>query len=318
MHTHTQHTKDTPPMLASAMRGFMLFITIECGLRPNSLVAYRRDIAELIADLANAGVDDPNEITPRHLSSHIQRLSSDRKLAGSSVVRHLATIRVFCRWLHATRRIEENPADVLVRPSSWTKLPGVLSPNQVKRLLDSPMQAIEAKPASKNYALRDHAILELMYASGLRASEVGAIHLNDIIEEISIVKVTGKGDKQRLVPIGTPALTALHAYLETARPAFALDSEPVTDVLFLSRTGRPLERVAVWQIVKKHAKNAGLSDVHPHTLRHSFATHLLSGGADLRIVQDLLGHADITTTQIYTHVDGDRLRDVHKQFHPRG
>jgi integrase/recombinase XerD len=305
-------------MLAVAMRGFMQFITIECGLRPNSLDAYRRDIAELIQDLTGTGITDPNDITPRHLSTHIQRLSADRKLAGASVVRHLATIRVFCRWLHATGRVKNNPADVLVRPSSWKKLPGVLSPNQVKRLLNTPMQEIEAKPANKVYALRDRAILELMYASGLRASEVGAIHLNDIIEDGGVIRVTGKGDKQRLVPMGTPALSALHLYLESARPVFALDSDPVTDVLFLSRTGRPLERVAVWQIVKRHAKAAGLSDVHPHTLRHSFATHLLSGGADLRVVQDLLGHADITTTQIYTHVDSDRLQSVHKQFHPRG
>lgn len=305
-------------MLASAMRGFMQFVKIECGLRPNSVAAYRRDIAELVDDLAEAGITDPGEITPRHLSTHIQRLSADRKLAGSSVIRHLATIRVYCRWLHATGRVKDNPADVLVRPSSWKKLPGVLSPNQVKRLLNAPMQEIEAKPARKSYALRDRAILELMYASGLRASEVGAVRQSDIIEEGGVIRVTGKGDKQRLVPMGTPALNALHDYLESARPSFALDAEPATDALFLSRTGRPLERVAVWQIIKKHAKTAGLQDVHPHTLRHSFATHLLSGGADLRVVQDLLGHADITTTQIYTHVDSDRLLSVHKQFHPRG
>lgn len=318
MHTKSDQADGTPDKLAAAMRGFMQFITIECGLRQNSLDAYRRDITELIQDLAQHGITDPAEIKPRHLSEHVQRLSSERRLASSSVVRHLATIRVFCRWLNATGRVADNPADVLVRPSSWKKLPGVLSPNQIKRLLNSPMQEIEAKPSSKIYALRDRAILELMYASGLRASEVGAIHLTDIIEEGGVIRVTGKGDKQRLVPMGTPAIAAIHAYREHARPVFALDSDPVTDALFLSRTGRPLERVAVWQIVKRYAKAAGLKDVHPHTLRHSFATHLLSGGADLRVVQDLLGHADITTTQIYTHVDNDRLHSVHKQFHPRG
>lgn len=311
-------TDELPAMLQSARRAFMLFITVECGLRPASLDAYGRDLGELLADLVRQGVRSPDEITPRHLSQHLRMLTAERKLAGSSVVRHLATMRVFCRWMHATGRVTQNPADVLERPTSWKKLPGVLSPGQIRRLLAAPMAQTIENPRDRLYALRDRAILELMYASGLRASEVGAVTLTDYVEEGGIVRVTGKGDKQRLVPMGTPAMSAIRAYLDEARPALALAADRPSPAVFLSRTGRPLERVAVWHIVRRHALAAGLKDVHPHMLRHTFATHLLSGGADLRVVQDLLGHADIATTQIYTHVDGDRLRQVHKQFHPRG
>lgn len=309
---------DLPQMLAGARRGFMQFVTIECGLRPASQEAYARDLNELLADLHAKGVTSGDQITSRHLSEHIRMLTAERKLAASSVIRHLATIRVFCRWLHATGRVPQNPADVLERPTSWKKLPGVMSPGQIRKLLSAPTIELESKPERGVYALRDRAILELMYASGLRASEVCAVTLEDYVEEGAVVRVTGKGDKQRLVPMGTPAMSAIHAYLESARPTLAQASERQTRAMFLSRTGRPLERVAIWQIVRKHADAAGLKDIHPHLLRHTFATHLLSGGADLRVVQDLLGHADITTTQIYTHVDGDRLRQVHKQFHPRG
>ena len=309
---------DLPPFLAGARRGFMQFITIECGLRPASQDAYARDLDELLTDLVRSGLTDCESITSRHLSEHIRRLSAERKLAASSVTRHLATIRVFCRWLHATGRTQQNPADVLERPSSWKKLPGVMSPGQIRKLLSAPAAELEAKPERRLYALRDRAILELMYASGLRASEVCAVTLEDYVEEGGVVRVTGKGDKQRLVPMGTPAMSAIHDYLNDARPSLVEACERPTRAMFLSRTGRPLERVAIWQIVRKHADAAGLKDIHPHLLRHTFATHLLSGGADLRVVQDLLGHADITTTQIYTHVDGDRLRQVHKQFHPRG
>lgn len=296
----------------------MQFITIECGLRPASIEAYNRDLDELLTHLRSLGLVLPDEITPRHLSDHIRFLTAERKLAGSSVVRHLATMRVFCRWLHATGRVEQNPADVLERPTSWKKLPGVMSPGQIRRLLAAPMAELDARPERKLYALRDKAILELMYASGLRASEVCAVSLEDYVEEGGIVRVTGKGDKQRLVPMGTPAMSAIRTYLDNARPTLAQAAERPTRAMFLSRTGRSLERVAIWQIVRKHADAADLRDIHPHLLRHTFATHLLSGGADLRVVQDLLGHADIATTQIYTHVDGDRLRQVHKQFHPRG
>lgn len=303
-----------------ARRAFHAFIRIECGLLPNTIEAYGRDLDELMNDLTRQGVTDPAAISPRHLSDHIGWLSSTRGLSPASVTRHLATIRVFCRWLFATGRVAENPADVLERPARWTKLPGVLSPRQVRMLLSAPQPPTNAAKPRANAALwmRDRAILELMYASGLRASEVGALGINDVELSVGIVRITGKGEKQRLVPMGVPAIEAVQRYLDECRGTLVSAQAPLTDAVFLSRTGRRLERVAVWQIVRRNAEAAGLRGVHPHMLRHSFATHLLSGGADLRVVQDLLGHADIATTQIYTHVDASRLRHVHKQFHPRG
>jgi integrase/recombinase XerD len=199
----------------------------------------------------------------------------------------------------------------------------VLSPRQVRQIIEAPRppntteDEKQAKPGPPLW-LRDRAMLELMYACGLRASEVGAICTTDIHARLGTVLVNGKGGKQRLVPMGKPANAAVEAYLQQCRPMVVKPDARDKGRLLLSRTGRPLERVAVWQIVKKHAAAAGLKDAHPHTLRHSFATHLLIGGADLRVVQELLGHADIGTTQIYTHVDRSRLKSVHQKYHPRG
>ena len=304
------------PELLGTARAFAAFIRVECGLRPNSIEAYLRDLHELLAFATGLGIDDLSDVTPRLLSDHIRYLSADRGLAGSSVVRHLATIRVFGRWLEATGRVADNPAGILERPTRWKHLPGVLSPNQMRRLLSAP----EPRPTDRGAPLwvRDRAILELMYASGLRASEAADLTCNAVMLDSGVVRITGKGDKQRLVPMGAPAVGAVDLYLDECRGVLVEAGAKPTDRLFLSRSGRPLERVAFWQIVKRWASAAGRNGVHPHVLRHSFATHLLSGGADLRVVQDLLGHADIATTQIYTHVDGIRLKSVHKQFHPRG
>jgi integrase/recombinase XerD len=229
-------------------------------------------------------------------------------------------VRVFCRWLHARGLVAEDPSQILERPTRWKKLPGVLSPKQLKALIESPRPEAARKdgPEQPPLWLRDRAMLELMYASGLRASEVGALGLTDLHDTLGVVRVTGKGNKQRLVPVGKPAQNAIRAYMSECRVVLVRPDGRDKGRLLLSRSGRPLERVAVWQIVKRHAATAGLRDVHPHMLRHSFATHLLAGGADLRVVQELLGHADISTTQIYTHVDRSRLRDVHRKHHPRG
>jgi integrase/recombinase XerD len=213
----------------------------------------------------------------------------------------------------------------LERPTRWKKLPNVLSPQQVKKLLDavgavcSLPNAASDDPVDRKgptpFPMRDRALLELLYASGLRASEVCGIEVNDIHLTLGVVRVTGKGNKQRLVPLGAPARDAVEQYVTLERPA--LDKPGVSKGrLLLSATGRPLERVRVWQLVQHYAKLAGLK-VYPHMLRHSFATHLLMGGADLRVVQEMLGHADIATTQIYTHVDRTRLREVHRKHHPR-
>jgi integrase/recombinase XerD len=319
------------PALAKTQKSFMLFCRVECGLAKNSLEAYELDLKDLLHDLTAAGVASVDTITPKHLTDHLARLRSEMQMESTSVIRHLATVKVFGRWLENTGQVQDNPAGSLDRPTRWKNLPGVLSPAQMRRLVEAPTLAptnanviVELKPSKEPSAkrdaplyLRDKAMLELMYACGLRASEVGAVTLRDYKPGAGVVLITGKGGKQRLVPIGRPAMQAVDAYLQECRGRLIKPIDRSRDRLLLSRSGKPLERVAVWQLVKKNAALAGLGDVHPHMLRHSFATHLLMGGADLRVVQELLGHADIATTQIYTHVDSKRLRDVQKRFHPR-
>jgi len=305
-----------PPALARIESAFTAYIRVECGMSANTLEAYGRDVRELLHDLASLGAAQAPDVTHRHLAEHVARLSR-RGLAASSIARHLATIKVLFRWLAAGGHIDRNPADFLDQPTRWKKIPDVLSPRQVRQLIEAPAPDPAAEPGAPPLWVRDRAILELMYASGLRASEVGALGLSEVIQSLGVVRITGKGDKQRLVPMGRPARGALEEYLADCRPRLLRPDGRDRGRVFLSRTGRPLERVRVWQLVKLHAAAAGLDNVHPHVLRHSFATHLLMGGADLRVVQELLGHADIATTQIYTHVDKARLKSVHGRFHPR-
>lgn len=305
------------PAFAKARSQFVAFLKIECGLAPASIEAYSRDLDDLLADLSASGRTSPADVSSRDLTNHLARLHSQRKLSGTSVTRHLATLKVFFRWLTSTGSLTESPADALDRPHRWKKLPGVLTPRQMRLLVESPKPDPLAPKHAPPLHLRDRAMLELMYACGLRASEVASIEVKNLHPSLIVVIVTGKGNKQRLVPIGEPAQHAVREYLDLCRPLQMRTPDLSQGRLLLSRTGRPLERVAVWQLVRKNAAAAGLSRVHPHMLRHSFATHLLSGGADLRVVQELLGHADIATTQIYTHVDSSRLRSVQQKFHPR-
>jgi len=300
-----------------AARAFLDFLRVECGLSANTRLAYARDLRDLADDLEAHKVTPPSRATPRDLADHVARLRRDRNLAAPSVARHLAAIRMFYRWLASERRIDRDPSDLLERPSMWRRLPGVVSPRNIQALLDAPRPPDPPPPPGAiPYWHRDKALLELMYASGLRASEVSGLLSSDVHFTLGVVRVTGKGNKQRLVPFGAPAAQAIQTYLKECRPRLA---EPGHDAghLFLSRTGRPIDRASVWNIVKKHAKAVGLGSIYPHLLRHTFATHLLSGGADLRVVQELLGHANVTTTQIYTHVDHDRMRAIHKKHHPR-
>lgn len=306
------------------VRGFIAYLRIECGLAANSIAAYTRDLRDLFEHIPALRDGDRAafaRLTPRDLSQHLAGLKTGRNMAASSVIRHLATLKVFCRYLHATGQIPDDPSRHVDNPTRWKKLPNVLSPRQAKALVEAPRAMVEPKPGrpdSPPLHLRDRALLELLYSCGLRASEVASINTEDVKPTLGVVLVTGKGNKQRLVPIGKPAMDAVNRYLADCRPLLLSTRVRDTGRLLLSRTGRPLERVAVWQIVKRAAHSAGLSKVHPHVLRHSYATHLLAGGADLRVVQELLGHADIGTTQIYTHVDRTRLKDVHRKHHPRG
>jgi integrase/recombinase XerD len=297
---------------AEPVREFLAYLRIEAGLAAATLEAYGRDLRDLVDDLKSRGVSSISAVTAAHLVEHLKDLHRERGLQPSSIARHLATIRVFFRFLDANDRLLQDPARLLETPTRWKRLPGVLSPRQMRRLLDAPC------PEHGRLWLRDRAMLELMYAAGLRASEVAILRLDELHETLGALTVTGKGSKQRMVPIGRPALEWARRYLDDLRPRLARFPDGRDERrLLLSAGGRPLERVAVWQIVRRNANRAGLHDVHPHMLRHSFATHLLVGGADLRVVQELLGHSDIATTQVYTHVDRSRLREVVRKHHPR-
>jgi integrase/recombinase XerD len=288
------------------VREFLLHLAAERGLADNSLHAYRRDLESLHdyftehgQSLLTAGPDD-----------YRQYLQSQSRAgnATKTVARRLAAIRVFLRYLGGVGIPTAHILQQLDRPKPERSLPKILSRAQVNRLLETP------DPKSPLFA-RDVAILELLYASGLRASELCEVKSRDLNLQVGVVRVLGKGSKERLVPVGKAALEAITRYLTECRPQ--LERGP-SEHLFLSRTGKPLDRIALWMIVEKYGRRSGLlKEVSPHTLRHCFATHLIGGGADLRVVQELLGHSDIGTTQIYTHVDQDRLKAVHKQFHPR-
>jgi len=295
------------------IREFLAYARIEAGLARNTLEAYRRDLHDLVRDLREHGfAGEAGDVGGADLVNHLRRLRGERGLSTTSIVRHLATLRIFFRFLASSRMIESNPTELLDRPTRWERIPSVLSTLKIERLLRAP------HPDQGRLWLRDRALLHLMYAAGLRASEVGDLEVREFNSKLGLVNVTGKGGHQRLIPVYGEACRAIDRYLEDLRGELTPGDGRDRGRLLLSRSGRPLERVAVWQIVKRQARAAGLRDVHPHTLRHSFATHLVAGGADLRVVQELLGHSNIRTTQMYTHVDSSRLKDVHARFHPRG
>jgi integrase/recombinase XerD len=244
----------------------------------------------------------------------LQHVQENRGLAISSILRHVACLKMFYRFAVARKLARENPTELLEPPHHWKKLPDVLGRDQMEALL-------QAVAEGDRLALRDLAIIELFYACGLRASELAELTLEDLHFDLGIVRVVGKGNKERIVPIGRPAMAAMAAYVKELRPVLAAvkttRAKAEASRVFLTRSGGPMTRIVLWQLVRRMARRAGIRAIHPHTLRHTFATHLLSGGADLRVVQELLGHANVATTQIYTHVDAERLREVHRKHHPR-
>ncbi|MBC8107639.1 MAG: site-specific tyrosine recombinase XerD [Anaerolineae bacterium] len=297
----TQTRRESP-----ALRSLLIYLASERGLAENSLLAYRRDLESLDVFLSNrnltlkkAGADDYRA----YLQDQTRRGKTTR-----TVARRLAAIRVFLSFREAEGEDVTSIQQQLERPKPEQSLPKVLSRDQVNRLIAAP------DPKSPLFT-RDVAILELLYASGLRATELCGLKLRDANLQVGWVRVLGKGHKERIVPLGTAAAQAITRYIAETRPNF---DRTKSEFLFLSRTGKPLERVGLWMIVEKYGRRCGLlKDISPHVLRHCFASHLVSGGADLRIVQELLGHSDISTTQIYTHVDTDRLKLIHRKFHPR-
>jgi integrase/recombinase XerD len=286
---------------------FLDYLRTECHLAENTLAAYGRDLARFRRWL---GGRSPARLAMSELSDYVHWLHG-QKLAPASVARHVAALKVFFRYLQLEGVLTENRAELLGSQKLWHRVPEVLSPEMVNRILAAPR-------GGDPFPRRDRAILELLYATGCRASELSFMKLRDVHLDERYCACRGKGGKERIVPLGEAAAAATGDYLATERRVLAAGAGGDPPWLILSRTGRRFRREAMWTLVKKYARRAGAPEgIGPHTLRHSFATHLLAGGADLRRVQEMLGHASITTTQIYTHVDATRLQKVHRQFHPR-
>lgn len=275
----------------------------------NTVAAYRSDLQQFLEWCSGRGVTAPQAVDRKLLAAYLKHLH-DRHLAAGSIARHLVSVKMLFRYLVLESVLTESDAELLDSPKLWQHLPKILSPEAVDRLLEAPGR-------EDRYPLRDRAVLTVLYATGCRASEVAGLRLPDVHLDEGYCRCLGKGNKERLVSLGPRARSALEAYLEHERPRLVGVRE--TDVLFVTRSGRPLSRIMVWNLVKKYAARVGCSrQVSPHTLRHSFATHMLAGGAEIRALQELLGHASIQTTQIYTHVEHGRLKAVHQKHHPRG
>ena len=286
---------------------FLSYLRGECHLAENSIAAYGRDLKRLIEWLGKRRLDS---IRVGDLTEFMETLQRSG-LAPASISRCIVAVRTFFKYLQLEGIVTENPAELLAAQKMWQRMPGVMSQFQVDAFLSAPRK-------TDAFWQRDVAMLEALYATGCRASEVCSLCLRDLSLEQKYLKCTGKGGKQRMVPIGTQAIDAIQRYIKELRGELAAKQPKPYEELFLSRSGQPLDRIQLWRLVKQYAARAGIdADISPHSLRHSFATHLLAGGADLRQVQEMLGHASIQTTQIYTHVEHSRLKRVHQQFHPR-
>lgn len=284
-------------------------LLLQDGASPRTIEAYGRDLTRLVAFAVAKGARAPDAVTATILRDHLYQLK-DLGLAPASLRRAVSAVHTYFAFLLAEGVVRADPSERLEAPKKGRALPDVMTVAEIKKLLAAPS-------LDDALALRDRAMLELAYGAGLRVSEWIGITVQDLQLDEGLVRVFGKGAKERLVPIGRSALGAVALYIRELRPR--LERGSGEGKLFLNARGAPLSRMGAWKILQKHVKRAGLSKrITPHTLRHSFATHLLEGGADLRAVQEMLGHADISTTQIYTHVDREYLRSVHKQFHPRG
>ena len=289
--------------------GFSDFLALEQGASPRTSEAYRRDVERLALYALTKGARTPTDISSRVLREFVYHLK-DLGLAPASIRRNVSSVRTYFRFLLGDGHVVRDPSERLETPKRWRSLPDVLSVDEVGRLLAAPS-------LDDPLTFRDRALLELAYGAGLRVSEWITLAVRDVLFEEGLVRVFGKGSKERLVPIGRSAIGAVAIYLRELRPR--LEHGEGKGILLLNARGRPLTRMGAWKILRRYVEKAQITKhVSPHTLRHSFATHLLEGGADLRAVQEMLGHVDISTTQIYTHVDREYLRTVHKQYHPRG
>ena len=288
---------------------FLDYLSVERGLSVNTILSYRRDLKAYFDFLENTAKKAVSSSTREDIRAFMF-FEKDKGLAAPSIARNLTALRMFYRFLTRERLIKEDASSYIDTPRLWKKVPEILNLEEVQRL-------IEASDLHTDQGVRDRAILELMYATGMRVSEVSDLKLRDIHLDVGFLRCQGKGKKERIVPLGKKACFAVERYLEKIRPK-QIKKEAALE-LFLNRSGKKISRVSLWKIVKHYARKAKIKKaMKPHILRHSFATHLLEGGADLRSVQEMLGHVDISTTQIYTHVNRDRLKSIHKMYHPRG
>jgi len=310
------HSSPPPPRSAASpvARAFHLerfrdYLALEAGNSGNTVESYLRDITRLAEYATSRGATTPEQLSAAQLREFIYFLK-DLGLAPTTIRRQISAIRTYFKFLVGEGMAARDPSERIESPKRWRTLPAVLTVPEIDKLLAAPN-------TDEPLAIRDRALLEFAYATGVRVSELVALKLQDIMFEDGIARVFGKGAKERLVPVGRRALGAVALYAREIRPT--LDRGKTRGFLFLNARGTPLSRVGAWGVIKATARRAGLAKrVTPHTLRHTFATHLLEGGADLRAVQEMLGHADLSTTQLYTHVDRDYLRTVHKSYHPRG
>jgi integrase/recombinase XerD len=288
---------------------FMNYLSVERGLAKNTLIAYRRDLEKYIDYLSQKSIKTAEGVNRGHVSNFMFDLKK-HEMSATTICRNLAAVKMFHRFLVRENLAKDDPTTLVDTPKLWQRIPSVLTQAEIESM-------IAAASGKKIQEVRDQAILEILYASGLRVSELADLKTTSINYEVGFVRAVGKGSKERIIPLGRKAREALQKYLLRARPQ--LLKNQTNDVLFLSRLGKRISRQSLWAVIKFYARRAKIKKIiKPHTLRHTFATHLLEHGADLRSVQEMLGHADISTTQIYTHVDNERLKSVHKQFHPRG
>jgi integrase/recombinase XerD len=293
---------------------YLHFLSLERNASQNTIASYRLDITRYLEFLEGVPVRSLDQVSETHAARFLQLLR-EKGLSPRTVTRNISAIKGFHRYLVSDGIVRHNPLDALDTPKLARNLPDVLGQEEMDAILRQPAPA----PADKRGLwMRDKAILEVLYATGIRVSELIILRQRDVLADAGIIRVFGKGSKERLVPIGKSALLCVDHYRRECRPL--LQRRGLTeDVLFLNARGRPLTRMAIWKIVQRYSTKAGITkEVHPHTFRHSFATHLLEGGADLRAVQEMLGHSDISTTQVYTHIDREYLKEVHRTFHPRG
>jgi len=287
---------------------FLDYISLAKGLSPHTRSAYRNDLSRLLLFLQRKGISSINALTRRHLLDYLM-WEKDQGLGANSLSRRLVAIRVFLRYLQQEGLLTQNVTETMDSPRLWKLLPATLSPKEVEELLEAPR-------LDRGFGLRDRAMLETLYGTGLRVSELANLNVSDLHFDSGYLRCLGKGSKERVVPLGGAASAYLKRYLDEQRPALLKHGN--APQVFLSNRGTALSRKTIWVMLRRYARARGITKkVSPHTLRHSFASHLLANEAPLRVIQEMLGHADIATTQIYTHVDANRLKSVHHQFHPR-